>query len=124
MSRILIIENDALTLRLYQIAFKNEGYEVDIAADGEQGLERTRKTKPTLILLDIMMPKMDGIEMLKVLKSDSEFKNIPVVTLTNLSGEEDVKVAISHGVIKHLTKTKYTPKEVVRIVKSILTSHT
>jgi len=124
MARILIVENDKLTLRLYQKAFKLEGYEVDTALNGEEGLKKIKRNKPILILSDIMMPKMDGIEMLKIIKSDSKYKNIPVVVLTSLSDEIDVEVALSEGAVKHIVKSKHKPKEIVDLVKGILAGYT
>ncbi|MDB5178609.1 MAG: phoP [Patescibacteria group bacterium] len=120
MSKILIIEDDALLSRMYQTIFKTTGYEVDVAVDGEEGLEKTRKFNPTLILLDIMMPKLNGLEVLERLKSDPELKKIPVVILTNLAGNNDVQTALKLGAVRYIIKSENRPKQVEEIVRGIL----
>lgn len=124
MAKILIVEDDPLMLRLYQKAFGFEGFDVFVAANGQEGLEETRNSKPTLILLDIMMPKMNGLEVLEKLKADPETKKIPVVILTNLSGAEDAETALSKGAVKYIVKSEYTPKEVVTMVREVLAGYT
>jgi CheY-like chemotaxis protein len=124
MTTVLIIEDDELILRMYQKIFTAEGYEVEIASNGEEGLERARATKPNLILLDVMMPKLNGLEMLKQLKSIPEVEKIPVVVLTNLSGTADAETALSLGAVKFINKSDYRPKEVFDIVKEILAGYT
>ena len=120
MSKILIIEDDALLSRMYQTIFTTTGYEVDVAVDGEEGLEKTRKFNPTLILLDIMMPKLNGLEVLERLKSDPELKKIPVVILTNLAGNNDVQNALKLGAVRYIIKSENRPKQVEEIVRGIL----
>ena len=124
MAKILIIEDDPLMLRLYQKIFRFEGFEVDVATDGELGLDSARKIKPTLILLDIMMPKLNGLQVLEKLKSDSETKKIPVVMLTNLAGSQDAEKAMSMGAVKYIIKSEYDPKQVTNMVKEILAGYT
>ena len=85
---LLIVEDDPLMSRMYQKIFTFEKYDVDTAVDGQEGLEKARSVKPTVILLDVMMPKMNGMEVLDKLKIDPETKNIPVIMLTNLAGEK------------------------------------
>ncbi len=120
MSRILIVEDDPLILRMYQSVFKFEHHEVAVARNGEEGLERIKADKPTLILLDIMMPKMTGIDVLRVIKSNPETKNIPVIVLTNLSGDQDVQLALELGAVKFIVKSEFKPKQVVAAVEEIL----
>ena len=93
--KILIIEDDVLTARMYQTVFEFEEFEVRTVRNGEEALEALKKEKPTLILLDIMMPKMSGIEVLEEIKAVSEYRKIPVVVLTNLSGTKDAEKALS-----------------------------
>ena len=124
MARILIIEDDALIARMYEAAFKFEKYEVDIAHNGKDGLEKLKKNRPSLILLDIMMPKMNGIDVLREMKADPRYKGIPVVMLTNLSGSKDIEEALSLGAVKYIVKSKYKPKEVVAQIKEILAGYT
>src|SRR3989304_2534031 len=111
MVKILIAEDDPLMSRMYQKIFKFEGYEVILAADGEEGLVKA-KENPTLILLDIMMPKMNGLELLEKLKADPKLKKIPVVMLTNLAGQQDAETALAKGAVKYIVKSEYEPKKV------------
>ena len=124
MAKILIIEDDPLMQRLYQKIFTFEKYEVETAADGEEGLDKARKTKPTLILLDIMMPKMNGLQVLEKLKADPDLKKIPVVMLTNLAGQKDAETALAKGAVKYIVKSEYEPKQVADMIKGVLAGYT
>jgi DNA-binding response OmpR family regulator len=124
MSTILIVEDDTLLLRMYQEAFSSEGFEVLSALDGQAGLDLARSKKPTIILLDIMMPKMNGIQMLEQLKADPAIHTIPVIVLTNLSGTKDAEKALALGAVKYVIKSEYKPREVIKIVKDIITGYT
>jgi CheY-like chemotaxis protein len=124
MAKILIIEDDPLMSRMYQKIFTFEGYEVMVSMNGEEGIKKASEIIPTLILLDIMMPKMNGLEVLKILKSDEKTKKIPVVVLTNLSGQQDAEKALSLGAVKYMIKSEYEPKQVANMVKEILAGYT
>jgi len=123
-AKILIVEDDPLMTRLYQKVFKFEKYEVEVASNGMTGLEKVETFKPTLILLDIMMPKMNGLQVLAKLKANPETKKIPVVVLTNLAGTQDAETAMAKGAVKYIVKSEHEPKEVVKIVKGILAGYT
>lgn len=124
MAKILIVEDDPLMSRMYQKIFTFEGYDVETAADGEEGLLKVKSVKPTLVLLDIMMPKLNGLEVLDRLKSDPETKGIPVVMLTNLAGQQDAEKALAKGAVKYIIKSEYDPKQVANMVKEILAGYT
>ena len=124
MAKILIVEDDALMRRLYEKIFRFEGYEVELAENGEEGLTKARTTGPTLILLDVMMPKMNGLEVLERLKADNDTKTIPVVVLTNLAGEKDAEVALSKGAVKYIIKSEQEPKQIADMVKEVLAGYT
>lgn len=124
MTKILITEDDPLMSRMYQRIFSFEGYEVVMASDGQDGLDKIRETNPTLVLLDVMMPKMNGFEVLEKLKSDPATKNIPVVMLTNLSSEQDAENALLKGAVKYIVKSEHDPKQVADIVKEIIAGYT
>jgi two-component system, OmpR family, response regulator RpaB len=124
MAKILIVEDDPLMNRMYQKIFTFEGYDVEMASDGEEGLEKVRSSKPTLILLDIMMPKLNGLQVLEKLKADPDTKAIPVIMLTNLAGQQDAETALSKGAIKYIVKSEYEPKQVTNMVKEILAGYT
>lgn len=124
MSKILIIEDDPLMQRMYQKAFGFDGYDVIVAGDGVEGLDKVRGEKPTVVLLDVMMPKLNGLETLKKIKSDPEIKSIPVVMLTNLAGSSDAEKALELGAVKYIVKSEQEPKEVVKMVKEIISGYT
>src|SRR3989344_199158 len=113
MVKILIVEDDPLIMTLYEKIFVLEGFEVVKAANGEEGLEKAKSVMPTLIILDVMMPKMNGFDLLVRLKKDPQIQNIPVVMLTNLAGTQDAQKALSEGAVKYLIKSEFTPKQVV-----------
>jgi DNA-binding response OmpR family regulator len=123
-TKILIIEDDALLSRMYQIMFRTNKYDVTVANNGEEGLELARETRPTLILLDIMMPKLNGLQVLERLKSDSELKDTPVVVLTNLAGNNDVQTALELGAVRYIIKSENRPKQVEEIVRGIISGYT
>jgi DNA-binding response OmpR family regulator len=123
-TRVLIIEDDILLSRMYQTIFISNNYEVDIAINGQEGLDKARDNKPTLILLDIMMPKLNGIEVLRKLKADPEVKEIPVVVLTNLAGNQDIQTALELGAVRYIIKSEQKPKQVEEIVREILSGYT
>ena len=124
MAKILIVEDDALIIRLYQKVFTSQGYEVETAINGEEGLAKARSVKPDLILLDIMMPKLNGLEMLRQLKAIPDVEKIPVVVLTNLSGDADAETALQEGAVKYIVKSDYKPKEIFNIVDGIMAGYT
>ncbi len=124
MARILITEDDPLMLRMYQKIFTLEHYEVDTATNGEEALEKVRMNKPTLILLDIMMPKMNGLQTLDKLKANPDTQSIPVVMLTNLAGQQDAEEALLKGAVKYIVKSEHDPKQVVDMVKEVLAGYT
>lgn len=124
MAKILVVEDDPLISRMYQKIFGFEGYDVEMAADGEEGWEKIKTIKPTLVLLDIMMPKMNGLQVLDKIKLDPETKKIPVIMLTNLAGVQDAEAALAKGAIKYIVKSEHEPKEVTDMVKEIITAYT
>ncbi len=115
--KILLIEDEEMLANMYEVKFKNEGYDLVKALDGSQGLDLAKTIKPNFILLDIIMPKMDGFSVLKALKEDPTTKDIPVMLLTNLGQDEDVKRGNELGAVGYLVKANITPSEVVAAVK-------
>lgn len=120
MKKILFIEDESALQRAATQVLSEEGYEMLSALDGEIGIRLAREEKPDLILLDIVLPKKDGFEVLQELKSDEATKNIPVVILTNLEGSTDVERALELGATTYLVKTNYRLEEVVEKVKGLL----
>ncbi len=118
--KILLIEDEEMLANMYETKFQNEGFNIVKALDGEAGLNKAKEFLPDFILLDIIMPKMDGFAVLKALKEDNKTKNIPVMLLTNLGQEEDMQRGEDLGVIGYLVKANTTPSEVVEAVKNKL----
>ncbi len=117
---VALIEDDPLIAEMYTTKFTKEGYELHHAPDGFAGLEMVKKEKPDIILLDIIMPKMDGFQVLQELRKTSEFKDTPVVMLTNLGQEEDVQKGRQLGATDYFIKTNFTPAAIVEKVKELL----
>jgi CheY-like chemotaxis protein len=120
MYKVLLIEDDAEVLKLYGRVFALEEIELVTALDGEEGLKKVAEVKPSLILLDIMMPKLDGFQVLLRLKANPDTKDIPVIVLTNLAGVKDAESCLYIGAVRFLIKSEYEPKQVVDIVRETL----
>lgn len=119
-AKILLIEDDSFLVEMYTAKLELENFEVMAAEDGKKGLDLAKKEKPDIILLDILMPKMDGFVVLDHLKKEDATKNIPVVLLTNLGQKEDVKKGFEKGAVGYLIKAHFMPSEVVDKIKEIL----
>jgi CheY-like chemotaxis protein len=122
MAKLFIAEDDPLMSRMYERAFRLGGHEITMAADGEEALATLEKMdpKPEVILLDIMMPKMSGFDVLRKVKEDQNLKNIPVILLTNLAGQEDADKGLELGAVLYLIKSQYSPKQVVEKIEEII----
>ena len=120
MKKILFIEDEMALQKTFKDILEEEGYEMITALDGEIGLRLTKERKPDLILLDLILPKIDGFEFLEKLKADPETENIPVIILTNLERTEDMEKALELGATTYLVKANYTLKEVIEKVKKTL----
>jgi len=118
--KILLVEDDNFLLNMYADKFRSEGFEVYIADNGVKALKLTKEKLPDVILLDVMLPKMDGFEVLQELKKDASTRNIPVILLTNLSQKEEVKRGHDLGADDFLIKAHFMPQEVVDKVKTVL----
>jgi len=118
--KILLIEDDPFLLSMYATKFELEGFEIIFAEDGEKALKVASKEKPDIILLDVLLPKMDGFEVLKELKKNEETKAVPVILLTNLSQRDDVEKGLALGAVDYLIKAHFMPTEVVEKIKKIL----
>jgi len=120
MKKILIIEDDPFLSEMYLAQFVKSGFKAEIAIDGKVGLAKVKDFKPDLVLLDIVLPKMDGFEILKAIKSDKSLKGIPVVLLTNLGQKNEVEKGVSLGADEYIIKAHFTPTAVVARVKEVL----
>lgn len=119
-AKILIIEDDYFIRELYERQLKKRGYDVISAADGAEGLVKAAEVTPQLILLDIMLPKLNGLDLLGTLKAKPETKDIPVVLLTNLGQESVIKEGFKLGAKGYLIKSAYTPEQIMTEVESFL----
>lgn len=119
-AKILLIEDDEMLSTLYAEKFKREGYEVATANNGADGIKLAEEHKPDIILLDIIMPKMDGFMALKKLRKNAVTKGISVILLTNLGQEEDVKKGKALGADDYFIKANHTPSEIVAKVKDMI----
>lgn len=125
MARILLIEDDPLMIRMYQRKLLNDGYEVETAVNGEEGLVKIRSFRPDMILLDIMMPKLNGLQVLERVKADPTIAKIPIILLTNVGGtQEDIEKGLELGAVAYLVKSYYRPDEVVAKIKEVLAGYT
>ena len=120
MKKILIVEDEAILAEMYQDKFTQSGYEVSLAFNSEEGLALAKKARPDLILLDILLPKENGIQFLKRLKEIPEVNQIPVVALSNYEQITTQKEAFQLGVKAYLIKTQFTPKEFFEEIKKYL----
>lgn len=117
MTKILIVDDDSVLSKMYKSAFEYVGFETDTATNGEEGLEKVEVFKPDVILSDIMMPRVDGLEFLKKVKENKKTKGIKVFIMTNLKDDENSETAIGLGAEKVIIKNEQGPTELVNIVK-------
>jgi two-component system alkaline phosphatase synthesis response regulator PhoP len=120
LKRVLVVDDEESIRDIYQREFTTSGFSVDAAVDGEEGLLKAGEDKPDIILLDVMLPKMNGIEVLKALKQNELTRNIPVLLLTNLGEETIIKEGFSLGADGYLLKVSYTPAQVVEECRKFL----
>lgn len=120
MAKIAVIEDDLAIAQMYRMKFEAEGFHVEIAANGKLGLELCEVLKPDLILLDLMMPEMNGDEMLEKMRTTDWGKNIKVVILTNVGEQEAPERLKNLDVSAFIVKAEMTPKQVAELVKQQL----
>ena len=118
--KILLIEDEKIMVNLLEKKLTKEGYDVSIAWDGEEGLAKMRESKPDLILLDIIMPKMGGFEVMEEVIKDEELKKIPIIIISNSGQPVELERAKKLGVKDWLIKTEFDPQEVLdKVIKQI-----
>jgi len=120
MKNILLVEDDLFMIDIYTTKLKEAGFSVQVAIDGEEALNKMKEKKPDLLVLDIVLPRLTGFEILKAVKSSSELQKIPVLVLSNLGQRTEVEEGLKLGATKYLIKAHYTPTEVVKEIKEIL----
>ncbi|MDD5145476.1 MAG: response regulator [Candidatus Pacebacteria bacterium] len=120
MKKILFIEDESALQKTFSDLLSAAGFEMISALDGEIGLELAQRKNPDLVLLDLVLPKMHGLEVLKKLKEDPKTKEVPIIILTNLEGMAEVEKALELGATTYLVKSQYDLKEVAEKIKQIL----
>jgi len=120
MKTILLVEDDPFLIDIYSTKLKATGFSVEIAEDGEQCLKKLKEQVPDILLLDIVLPGLNGWEILRRIKQDDKLKSLKVVVLSNLGEKEEVEKGLKLGVARYLVKAHYTPTEVVQEIKKIL----
>lgn len=118
--KVLIIEDDPPYRKIYKRKFEVSGYEVDVAENGEEGLEKMRSFSPDIVFVDLMMPKMDGFQVLDAAKADTELKDIPIIVLTNLSTSEDADKVLQKGALTIMVKSDTEPNAIVAKAGEVL----
>ncbi len=122
MAKILVVEDDKFLREMISRKLDKEGYEVIQAMDGEKGEEAIKKEKPDLVLLDLILPGIDGFEVLERTKKDPELSEIPVIILSNLGQKNEVERGLNLGAIDFLIKAHFTPAEIILKIKEVLSS--
>jgi len=120
MKTILLVEDDPFVVDIYTTKFKEAGFNIDVAENGEEALRKLKEKKPDLLILDIVLPNIDGWELLGKIRSDLGLEDLRVVVLSNLSKKSEVDKSVEFGVIKYFIKAHYTPSEIVEEIKKIL----
>jgi len=120
MKTVLLVEDDPFLIDIYTTKLKEAGFLIEVAATGEEALSKVKEKKPTLMILDIVLPKVDGWEILKRVKAEKNSKDLKVIILSNLGQKEEVEKGMKLGAAKYLIKAHYTPSEVVAEIKQLL----
>ncbi len=118
--KILVVEDDKFLRELITQKLSREGYDVKEAVDGEDGVVKAKEEKPEIILLDLILPGIDGFEVLAKIKEDPELENIPVVILSNLGQRDDVERGLKLGAVDFLIKAHFTPGEIIEKIEKIM----
>ncbi len=120
MKTVLLVEDDPFLIDIYTTKLKEAGFLTEVAATGEEALSKVKEKKPTLMILDIVLPKVDGWEILRRVKAEKNSKDLKVIILSNLGQKEEVEKGMKLGAAKYLIKAHYTPSQVVEEIKKII----
>lgn len=119
MAKILIVEDEEFLAKMLSRALKDNKYEIILASNGEEALRKV-KEKPDFILLDVMLPDVDGVEVLKQIKADQKTKDIPIIVLTNLGGEDTVSKIVQAGGTEYIVKSDWSIDDIVKKIEEKL----
>ena len=120
MKKILLVEDDPFLIDIYTTKLKKVRFEVYVSRDGESALQLIEKEMPDLVLLDIVLPHIDGWEILRKIKNNEKLKDIKIIILSNLGQKHEVEKGLKLGATKYLIKAHYTPTQIVEEIKNIL----
>lgn len=120
MAKILIVDDDPLIIRMYHTALSYQGFDIVTAENGIDALDKIKKSEFDLIIFDVMMPEMSGLDLLTAIKADPKYKDIPTIALTNLAGTQDAEEIIKLGANKYIIKSEHKPKDIVDAVNELL----
>lgn len=122
MKNILLVEDDPFLIDIYSTKLKEGGFEVEVVSAGEKVLDKILEKQFDLLVLDIVLPQMDGWEILRKIKEKTKLKSLPIIILSNLGQKEEVEKGLRLGATKYLIKAHYTPSEVVSEIRKLLSS--
>lgn len=120
MAKVLIVEDERTLNEAYEIVLKREGHDVKVAYNGEEALKVFKEQKPELVLLDLRMPKMNGVEFLKRLEPGKNHPSVKVIIFSNYDDQKDIDAAFEHGANRYILKAWSSPKELARVVEETL----
>src|SRR3954464_5492219 len=123
MKKILIVEDDQIVANIYRNKFSVEGFQVEIALDGESGMEMMRSFRPDAVILDLMLPRLSGVEMMKKIRAEPDCQQLPVVVFSNTYLTNMVQEAWKAGATKCLSKANCTPKQVIEVLRTTMNTH-
>lgn len=118
--KITVVEDDKFLRELITQKISQEGYDISEAVDGEKGIETIKKEKPDLVLLDLILPGIDGFEVLSRIKADPDIAETPVIILSNLGQKEDIERGLKIGAKDYMIKAHFTPEEIIKKITDIL----
>lgn len=120
MKKVLVVEDDKFLASAYKAGFEGEGFEVSIAFDGEEALDMAKQLMPDVILLDILIPKIDGFSVLQQLKANKELEKIPVIVASNLGQKQDIEKGMQLGAIDYIVKSESSVTEILNKLRNVL----
>ncbi|MBI4948142.1 response regulator [Candidatus Berkelbacteria bacterium] len=117
---VLLVDDDLTLREMYSERLKAEGFTVDMAKDGEEALQKIKENRPSIVLLDLMMPKINGIEVLKQVRADSSTKETPVIVLTALIQDREKLESLTNGADDYIVKSESMPGDVIQKIHTVL----
>ncbi len=120
MKKILLVEDDPFLVDIYSIKLKESGFSVLTATNGDECMNKLKEDKPDFLILDIVLPGLDGWEILRKIKKDEKLKDLKVIILSNLGQKEEIEKGLGLGAVKFFIKAHYTPTEVVSEIKKMI----